>query len=133
MRLTASLLTQLTPEIQHDISKLSLPVASSAIPAWLEDTEQVWIATFNAKTIALAVLQKSNEDYTLDYFSVREVTRRRGVGSYLLKQISRQLPENAQLIEAQSERLEGEALTIWQQFLASCDCQQTAAGKWLLA
>lgn len=130
MRLSASQLSQLTPEILHDLSRLGLPVPSEAIAGWLEHAGQAWIATFNNKVIALAIAHQSGMDYTLDFLSVREATRRRGVGCYLLQELTNALPDSVQLLDSQSERLEGVELAQWHQFLAACDWQQNVTGQW---
>ncbi len=93
MRLTVSPLTELTPNLLTDIAKLPIPVEREALPEWLEKHDLLWQATFNDKLIALACVEQEAEQYTLSYFAVREATRRRGVGRYLLEQVRHQLAQ----------------------------------------
>lgn len=132
MRLTVSQLSNPKPEAISDIAKLALPVPTAAIAEWLEAASQAWIATFNNKVIALALVNSNGDDYTLDYFCVREATQRRGVGAYLLQQLGAEQGDS-QLLDGVSERLEGEVLAAWQGFMEACDWQQSISGQWFRA
>ena len=120
MRLTAKPLTQVSPALLQDLVKLPLPVTEQELPAWLAKADSVWVATFNQKTIGLLMMDESQTGHSLTYFGVREATRRRGVGSYLLQQALQSLPSSSLVSEAQSQNLSSTALTEWQSFLVRC-------------
>ena len=117
MRLTAFKSTELPLEFIQDLSKLNLPIKAEELTNWLASASQVWLATFNDKALALALV---DDDFALTYFCVREITRRRGVGKHLLQTIIKSLPENVQLTEQQSQTLTDQELQIWQLFWAEC-------------
>ncbi|MCM2681039.1 acetyl-CoA sensor PanZ family protein [Echinimonas agarilytica] len=100
MRLTISPLTQLTPEVFSDLNKLSFATDEATSLTWLEqalaqDSAQLWIATFNDKCIGLVLLEQDGQEYWLNYIEVREATRQRGVGTFLLQQALLQLPKGS--------------------------------------
>ncbi|MBW8192283.1 PanM family protein [Neiella marina] len=94
MRLTVLPLQQITPELCQDLTKLPLPDAVQEVEAWLQqliddESRQCWLARFNDKYIGLLVLSMADV-VTVEWLVVREATRRRGVGRYLLEQAEAQ-------------------------------------------
>lgn len=94
MRLTVLPLQQITPELCQDLTKLPLPDGVDNINAWLEKlaaaaNEHCWLARFNDKYIGLLILTETDV-VTVDWLVVREATRQRGVGRYLLEQAASQ-------------------------------------------
>ena len=89
MRLTVFQLEKITPDLLIDLANLHLPVAG-ALDIWLQkrlenEHYRLWVAKFNGKYIGfLSYLLKSSIE--LDWIEVREATRQRGVGKFLLQQ-----------------------------------------------
>lgn len=80
MRLTIHHSSQLAADWQDSLAKLIAPDDLDA--ADLKAQGQWHLATFNNRVVGLAVTR----DGELVYLAVRDITRRRGVGRYLLSQ-----------------------------------------------
>ena len=76
MRLTIHRLNHI-PELQQAYVDLILQGAALPAPA------QFYLATFNEKAVALAWRDQER----LEFIAVRDITRRRGIGQELLRQI----------------------------------------------
>ncbi|MBI6547210.1 aspartate 1-decarboxylase autocleavage activator PanM [Xenorhabdus lircayensis] len=87
MKLTIIQITVLSPQDRIDLAKI-----------WPEQDEQEWdvlpesdrklfVAQFNGRLLAAVKVTINPSIGILEDFCVREITRRRGVGSYLLEQI----------------------------------------------
>nr|WP_314264486.1 aspartate 1-decarboxylase autocleavage activator PanM [uncultured Moellerella sp.] len=89
MKLTIIQLTDLTHQDCIDLQKI-WPTQTKL--AWLEamlSGTQFYAARFNERLLAAAKIEIKQKEGFIKDFCVREVTRRRGVGSYLLQQICR--------------------------------------------
>ncbi len=80
MRLTIHHSSSLETDWHHSLAALLAPDGWE--PAALESQGQWHLATFNNRVVGLAVTRGD----TLVYLAVRDITRRRGVGSHLLSQ-----------------------------------------------
>ena len=96
MRLTIHRLSHI-PELQQ--AYVSLILQGAVLPA----QAQFYLATFNDKAVALAWREQS----AIAFIAVRDITRRRGIGQELLRQIK---------LDAQAEGLS----------LLSCNTEQAA-------
>lgn len=59
----------------------------------LDDTHRLYAARFNERLLAAVRVTLSADQGQLDDLCVREVTRRRGVGQYLLEEVMRDNPQ----------------------------------------
>ncbi|MGO1246679.1 MAG: acetyl-CoA sensor PanZ family protein [Oceanisphaera sp.] len=89
MRLTVHRLTHIPEHYRHHVD---LILQGHALP----DQAQFYLATFNDKAVALAWLQHNEPQQTplLDFIAVRDITRRRGIGQELLRQIKQDANAN---------------------------------------
>lgn len=98
MRLSSEQVTQASAQDLRDLSLIYSPDESGAaspfaphpvdeqqLHTWLtQHSGQIWAARFNARLLAAAQLGTDGE---LKHFVVRSITRRRGVGRFLLSQL----------------------------------------------
>lgn len=82
MRLTVHHLTALPAQQQHYVD---LIVADRPLPSKAD----FYLATFNEKAVALAWRQQEQ----LQFIAVRDITRRRGVGQELVRQIKHDIAQ----------------------------------------
>lgn len=89
MRLTVHRLTHIPEQYRHHVD---LILQGHALP----DQAMFYLATFNDKAVALAWLQhhKAQQTTQLDFIAVRDITRRRGIGQELLRQIKQDTHAN---------------------------------------
>lgn len=59
----------------------------------LDDDHRLYAARFNERLLAAVCVTLNESQGTLDSLCVREVTRRRGVGQYLLEEVMRDNPQ----------------------------------------
>lgn len=85
MKLTIVRLTQLSEQDRCDLAKI-WPDAPLRVPT-LNDATQLWAARFNERLLAAVIVSLDGEVGRLLRLRVREVTRRRGVGQYLLQEV----------------------------------------------
>ncbi|WP_075182525.1 aspartate 1-decarboxylase autocleavage activator PanM [Pantoea sp. 1.19] len=85
MKLTIVRLTQPSEQDRCDLAKI-WPDAPLQIPQ-LDDATQLWAARFNDRLLAAVIVNLDGERGRLMRLRVREVTRRRGVGQYLLQEV----------------------------------------------
>ncbi|GGA89099.1 PanD maturation factor [Neiella marina] len=128
MRLTVLPLQQITPALCQDLAKLPLPDGVNDIESWLQQQQsEIWLATFNAKTIGLLLLSVSESLLKIDWLVVREATRRRGVGRYLLEQAVAAHDGVATVVEAK----EGDIPQLQQYgFLTALGFTDQGGGRW---
>lgn len=87
MKLTILRLTALGEQDRIDLNKIWPTVDSTALS--LNETHRLYAARFNDRLLAAMQLIRSGERAQLAALCVREVTRRRGVGQYLLEEAMR--------------------------------------------
>lgn len=93
MKLTIERLTTLTPQDRIDLAKIW---PQENIPQWepsMNEENMLFIARFNARLLAAVKVSIKGKQAELTDLHVRDVTRRRGVGLYLVQDIQAQLPE----------------------------------------
>lgn len=93
MRLTIIPLVNPTEQQYIDLSKIWLDQNRTQLEQNRESGVLFYGACFNERLLAAAKVVINQQQGTIRDFNVREVTRRRGVGLYLLQEICRQQPE----------------------------------------
>lgn len=95
MKLTIERLTTLTPDDCLDLAKIWPGENQAAWQSWLNQGHALFAARFNERLLG-AVKVKADVQAgiaSLHDLCVREITRRRGVGLYLVEDTLRQLPQ----------------------------------------
>ncbi|PJZ02389.1 aspartate 1-decarboxylase autocleavage activator PanM [Pantoea rodasii] len=85
MKLTIQRITALTPQDRLDLAKVWPQIDISQLEAGLSETHRVYAARFNDRLLAALQLEIRGTLGKIYHLNVREVTRRRGVGQYLLE------------------------------------------------
>ncbi|PLR34336.1 aspartate 1-decarboxylase autocleavage activator PanM [Chimaeribacter californicus] len=91
MKLTIERLTALSQQDVIDLEKIWPQQAFASGP--LAGDRALFAARFNARLLAAVEVEVTGTTAVMRGFTVREVTRRRGVGRYLLEETLRQLPD----------------------------------------
>lgn len=119
MKLTIERLNTLTQEDCRDLAKIWPEQTESDWQSWLAQGNMLFAARFNERLLGALKVSMQADVATLHDISVREVTRRRGVGLYLVDDTRRQLPEiNAwHFTPGKLEPVQHEALA---GFMAAC-------------
>lgn len=86
MKLTIQRLASLTAQDHIDLAKVWPEIDIVQLEAQLSDTQRLYAARFNDRLLAALQLTISGTQGKITHLSVREVTRRRGVGQYLLEE-----------------------------------------------
>lgn len=94
MKLTIIRLQQLSEQDRQDLSKVWPQQDIAALESELDEQHRVYAARFNDRLLGAVRLEISGMQGKLSQLQVREVTRRRGVGQYLLEQT---LAQNASI------------------------------------
>jgi N-acetylglutamate synthase-like GNAT family acetyltransferase len=94
MRLSAFTVTDTTPQLLIDITKLYLPFTDddaaikTAYDSVISDnTRDLFVAKFNDRHIAGLVIEYDGGYALLSCIAVRDITRKRGVGKFLIQQV----------------------------------------------
>ncbi|MET3076476.1 aspartate 1-decarboxylase autocleavage activator PanM [Pantoea leporis] len=86
MKLTIQRLASLTAQDRIDLAKVWPEIDIVQLEAQLSDTQRLYAARFNDRLLAALQLILSGTQGKITHLNVREVTRRRGVGQYLLEE-----------------------------------------------
>ncbi len=78
----------------------SIPPSSLQV----DDNHRIYAARFNERLLAAVRVTLSGTEGALDSLRVREVTRRRGVGQYLLEEVLRNNPRRFMLVDGGCRR-----------------------------
>lgn len=92
MKLTIIRLQRLTAQDHSDLQKIWPQEDIAALEQTLDDDRRLYAARFNDRLLAAMRMVVKGETATLSQLTVREVTRRRGVGQYLLEDTLAQNP-----------------------------------------
>lgn len=92
MKLTIIRLQQLSEQDRSDLKKIWPQIDTATLEARLDKHHQLYAARFNDRLLAAVNVQIWDTRARLSQLEVREVTRRRGVGLYLLEEIQAQNP-----------------------------------------
>lgn len=96
MKLTIIRLQQLSQQDRSDIKKIWPQADVEALAAQLDAQHRLYAARFNDRLLAAVQVGITAQKGRLSQLEVREVTRRRGVGLYLLEETLAQNPEVTQ-------------------------------------
>jgi len=86
MKLTIQRITALTPQDRLDLAKVWSQIDISQLEAALSETQRLYAARFNDRLLGGLQLEICGTQGKISHLTVREVTRRRGVGQYLLEE-----------------------------------------------
>ena len=93
MKLTIERLTRLSPQDLIDLGKIWPHQQSEQWQPWLGADKALFAARFNERLLGAVKIDLQEDSAQLHDLMVREVTRRRGVGLYLVQDAQRQLPQ----------------------------------------
>lgn len=93
MKLTIIPLVDPTEQQYLDLYKIWTDQNRDQMNDLLQSEQKIYAARFNDRLLGAAKLKIDHLQGTISHFLVREVTRRRGVGIYLLDEICRQQPQ----------------------------------------
>lgn len=123
MKLTIIKLDSITRQDEIDLAKI-WPHLPTDWPSWLSDTRMIFAARFNDRLLGAVKVLVSDKGAELIDLCIREVTRRRGVGLYLLEDLQAQLPEvSLFFIQAQPEN------AVFDAFMLACGFD-AVEGRW---
>lgn len=91
MKLTIIRLFECSAQDEIDLAKI-WPEYSSASLA-LTNTHRIYAAKFNDRLLGAVRVTLAGNEAALDSLRVREITRRRGVGQYLVEEVIRDNPD----------------------------------------
>jgi len=86
MKLTIQRLTTLTPQDHIDLGKVWPDLNIQELEQRLDERHRLYAARFNDRLLAGLQLEISGTHGKIHRLAVRDVTRRRGVGHYLLEE-----------------------------------------------
>ncbi len=86
MKLTIQRISTLTPQDRLDLAKVWPQIEISQLEASLSETQRLYAARFNDRLLGALQLEIRGTQGKITHLEVREVTRRRGVGQYLLEE-----------------------------------------------
>ncbi|WP_061707621.1 aspartate 1-decarboxylase autocleavage activator PanM [Pseudenterobacter timonensis] len=90
MKLTIIRLTTFSDQDRIDLDKIWPEYSPSSLT--VDDNHRIYAARFNERLLAAVRVTLSGTEGALDSLRVREVTRRRGVGQYLIEETIRENP-----------------------------------------
>ncbi|WP_428944807.1 aspartate 1-decarboxylase autocleavage activator PanM [Pantoea sp. FN060301] len=115
MKLTIIRLQQFSPQDRSDLAKIWPGSDLDALEKKLDEQHQLFAAKFNERLLAAVEVTLKGTHGDLDNFMVREVTRRRGVGSYLLEETLAQNSAITQWWIADMGSVDREAIAVFMQ------------------
>lgn len=121
MKLTILRLQRLSAQDLVDLSKIWPQDDPADLENRLDDRHRLYAAKFNDRLLAAVKVTLNEAQGELKDFMVREVTRRRGVGSYLLEEV---LAQNAAVTRWRMAKTGDEGLSAFmrkQGFIADAD------------
>ena len=91
MKLTIIRFENFSDQDRIDLQKIWPEYSPSSLQ--VDDNYRIYAARFNERLLAAVRVTLSGTEGALDSLRVREVTRRRGVGQYLLEEVLRNNPD----------------------------------------
>lgn len=92
MKLTIIRLFECSAQDKIDLAKIWPEYSSASLQ--ITDTQRIYAAKFNDRLLGAVRVTLVGTSGTLDSLRVREITRRRGVGQYLIEEVLR---DNAEI------------------------------------
>lgn len=93
MKLTIHCLENFSDQDHIDLNKIWPEYSPSSLT--VDETHRIYAARFNERLLGAVRVTLSGTQGALDSLRVREVTRRRGVGQYLIEEVMRDNPSVA--------------------------------------
>jgi GNAT superfamily N-acetyltransferase len=90
MKLTIVRLVTFSDQDHIDLGKIWPEYSPSSLT--VDETHRIYAARFNERLLAAVRVTLSGTEGALDSLRVRDVTRRRGVGQYLIEEVIRENP-----------------------------------------
>jgi len=90
MKLTIHRLENFSDQDHIDLNKIWPEYSPSSLT--IDETHRIYAARFNERLLGAVRVTLSGTQGALDSLRVREVTRRRGVGQYLIEEVIRDNP-----------------------------------------
>lgn len=90
MKLTILRLEHFSAQDQIDLGKIWPEYSASSLS--VDETHRIYAARFNERLLGAVRVTLSGTQGALDSLRVREITRRRGVGQYLVEEVIRDNP-----------------------------------------
>ncbi len=91
MKLTIIRLDTFSDQDRIDLAKIWPEYSASSLN--VDNTHQIYAARFNERLLAAVRVTLSGSEGALDSLRVRDVTRRRGVGQYLIEEAMARNPD----------------------------------------
>lgn len=91
MKLTIIRLFECSAQDEIDLAKIWPEYSSASLT--LSDTHRIYAAKFNERLLGAVRVTLAGREAALDSLRVRELTRRRGVGQYLVEEVIRDNPD----------------------------------------
>lgn len=91
MKLTIVRLDNFSPQDQIDLGKIWPEYSASSLS--VDDSYRIYAARFNERLLGAVRVTLSGTQGALDSLRIREITRRRGVGQYLVEEVLRDNPD----------------------------------------
>lgn len=114
MKLTIQKLTSLSAQDRIDLAKIWPEQTENEWQASLSGDHRLFAAVFNERILGAVKVSLNGDSAELRDLLVREVTRRRGVGLYLIEDMLAQMPQ----VKRWEMKSEGDAVTI--AFMQAC-------------
>lgn len=93
MKLTIERLKKLTNQDVIDLAKIWPEQQQASWLQWINDGNPLFAARFNERLLGAVKIRVDDQQAEIEDLCVREVTRRRGVGLYLIEETLRQLAQ----------------------------------------
>lgn len=91
MKLTIVRLDNFSGQDLIDLSKIWPEYSASSLS--VDETHRIYAARFNERLLGAVRVTLSGTQGALDSLRVRDITRRRGVGQYLIEEVIRENPD----------------------------------------
>ena len=91
MKLTIVRLDNFSDQDQIDLGKIWPEYSASSLS--VDETHRIYAARFNERLLGAVRVTLSGTQGALDSLRVRDITRRRGVGQYLIEEVIRENPD----------------------------------------
>ena len=91
MKLTIVRLENFSDQDQIDLGKIWSEYSPSSLS--VDETHRIYAARFNERLLGAVRVTLSGTQGALDSLRVRDITRRRGVGQYLIEEVIRENPD----------------------------------------
>jgi hypothetical protein len=124
MKLTIQKLNSLSAQDLIDLAKIWPEQSPAEWQCWLDNDRALFAAKFNERLLAAVKISLTGESAELHDLLVREVTRRRGVGLYLVEDTLAQMPQ------VKSWTMKAEAEPVLDAFMLACGFSRDN-GRWI--